>query len=97
MISNWDERLRPLLGGLKLHDYFQVIVISCEVGFSKPSPVIFDHAARQLGLPLQSILHIGDSPGHDFAGACAAGGQALLLNRSGENSDANQIRSLAEL
>ncbi len=97
VISNWDERLRPLLGGLKLHDYFQVIVISCEVGFSKPSPVIFDHAARQLGLPLQSILHIGDSPGHDFAGACAVGGQALLLNRSSQISEANQIRSLVEL
>jgi putative hydrolase of the HAD superfamily len=97
VISNWDERLRPLLGGLKLHDYFQVIVISCEVGFSKPSPVLFEHTARQLGLPLRSILHIGDSPEHDFAGARGAGGQALLLNRSSEISGANQIRSLAEL
>src|SRR5262245_16330609 len=36
-ISNWDERLRPLLKKLQLHDCFENIVVSCEVGFAKPS------------------------------------------------------------
>ena len=36
VISNWDERLRPLLDSLELDRYFEEIVISCEVGMPKP-------------------------------------------------------------
>src|SRR5437879_4440409 len=50
VISNWDERLRPLLRQLKLYDYFDAIVVSHEVGFPKPSPVVFQHAAEKLAL-----------------------------------------------
>jgi len=51
IISNWDERLRPLLRSLKLDRYFQTIVISCEAGACKPSPAIFQKTARELDLP----------------------------------------------
>ena len=37
VISNWDDRLRPLLQVLGLEERFDSIVISCEVGDSKPS------------------------------------------------------------
>ncbi len=97
IISNWDERLRPLLRRLNLYNCFHVIIVSCEVGFPKPSPFIFQRAAERLGLPLEAILHIGDSPVHDFAGACDAGGEAFLLSRKGEISSVAQIRSLTEL
>src|SRR5262245_33843189 len=35
VVSNWDERLRPLLAALNLDSFFEVIIISCEVGHSK--------------------------------------------------------------
>ncbi len=63
IISNWDERLPPLLDGLGLSKYFEAVVISCEAGFPKPSPVIFEHAARKLGVAPEFILHVGDEPG----------------------------------
>jgi putative hydrolase of the HAD superfamily len=82
IISNWDERLRPLLHALKLHDYFEVILISQEVGFTKPSRVIFELAADKLALPPEAILHVGDSLELDAQGARATGFQAALLDRA---------------
>jgi len=96
IISNWDERLRPLLGKLKLDHYFKTFSISLEVGFAKPSPLIFGHAAKALGLEAGSILHVGDSPEMDVAGATAAGFQAIQIRRGFSNPKTG-IHSLAEL
>lgn len=97
VISNWDERLRGLLGSLKLDRYFQVVVISCEVGFPKPAREIFDLAIAELGVPAASILHIGDSWEADVLGARAAGFQALQIHRKvGATASNDSIHSLAE-
>jgi len=93
VISNWDERLRPLLRALKLQDYFEIIVVSCEVGFLKPSPVIFLQAAEKLGVAPGAILHVGDSFEMDVEGARGAGFQAAELRREG----AGEIVSLLKL
>lgn len=97
IISNWDERLRPLLEQLKLAGYFETITISCEVGFTKPSPVIFEHTTKKLGLPPQLILHVGDHLESDVAGAKSAGFAALLIDRGASETQAGCIRSLREL
>jgi putative hydrolase of the HAD superfamily len=97
IISNWDERLRPLLDQLGLSKYFEAIVVSQEVGFPKPSPVIFEHASRLLGLAPESILHVGDSREHDAEGATAAGFQMRWLARERESAAPGQIASLLEL
>jgi putative hydrolase of the HAD superfamily len=97
VISNWDERLRLLLRRLRLHDWFETLSISCEVGFAKPSSVIFEHAASRLGLSLDSILHVGDSIEMDLQGAKAAGLQALHLARNSSESSDFAIHSLTEL
>ena len=73
VISNWDERLRPLWSRLKLAGYFEAIVVSREVGSAKPARGIFEHAVRKLGLPPGAILHVGDSLAMDVRGARAAG------------------------
>jgi dihydrofolate synthase/folylpolyglutamate synthase len=81
IISNWDDRLRPLLRELKLDDYFDSIVISGERGPHKPDARIFQAAASQLKTLPGAILHVGDSAAEDVAGARAAGLQAVLLAR----------------
>jgi REG-2-like HAD superfamily hydrolase len=93
VISNWDERLKPLLRALKLEDYFDVIVVSCEVGFPKPSPVIFQQAAEKLGVTPGAILHVGDSFEMDVEGARGAGFEAAELRREG----AGEMMSLLKL
>jgi putative hydrolase of the HAD superfamily len=97
VVSNWDERLRPLLETLGLSKYFHAVIVSCEVAFTKPSPVIFEQAARMLGEAPEHILHVGDSNAHDVAGANSAGFQALLLERGGGEMDRGRIGSLLEL
>jgi len=96
IISNWDERLRPLLRKLELERYFEAFSISFEVGSPKPSAIIFEHAAKQLSLRASSILHVGDSPEMDVAGAGAAGFRAVQIRRHGE-ARPGAIHSLAEL
>jgi putative hydrolase of the HAD superfamily len=97
VISNWDERLRPLLRALDLDRYFHTIVVSAEAGFHKPGPEIFRAAAKQLLTPPQAILHIGDSRSEDYEGARAAGFQSLLLKRVPAAEKNGAIASLDEL
>lgn len=97
VVSNWDDRLKPLLEGLGLSRYFETVVISCDIGFSKPSPVIFEHVSRKLGEAPESILHVGDSREHDVHGAESAGFQARLLDRGASVVKPGSIKSLLDL
>lgn len=95
IVSNWDERLRPLLRKLGLIGCFDAIVISHETSFTKPAPEIFQRAAVALNLPAETILHIGDSWTEDFEGARAAGMKSLLLDRKTGPVGDGVVRSLA--
>jgi putative hydrolase of the HAD superfamily len=95
ILSNWDERLRPLLVELELMDRFDAVVISHEAGCTKPAPEIFHRAAAELGLPAAAVLHIGDSRKEDVSGAQAAGMKALLLDRRSDRADETSVNSLA--
>jgi putative hydrolase of the HAD superfamily len=95
VISNWDERLRPLLRDLQLSQYFPVTVISNEVGSVKPARAIFQRAVDLLGVPAASILHVGDSFSEDVTGAEGAGLKAALLDRRGK-TDSNRGQALTQ-
>ncbi len=97
IISNWDDRLRPLLRQLRLDHWFQAVVISCEVGAPKPAKGIFDRAAMELSLSPQNILHVGDSLAADVRGARAAGFHAMLLRRESRTARSNEIHTLRQL
>jgi dihydrofolate synthase/folylpolyglutamate synthase len=93
IISNWDERLRPLLRALELDQYIDAIIVSGEFGRLKPDPKVFAAAAKQLGTPAQGILHVGDSAAEDFEGARKAGLRAVLLRR-GQTAGRDTVASL---
>ena len=98
LVSNWDERLRPLLEELGLAKAFDTIVISSEAGCCKPAPEIFESAAKTLGVPLAATLHVGDSRTEDYDGAVRAGARALLIARANAMSEeAGMIRTLSEV
>lgn len=78
VISNWDERLRPLLDQLELTSLFEVIVVSHEVGFCKPSPEIFREAIRLLNFSSEQVLHVGDNQTEDVEGARRVGLRAVI-------------------
>ena len=92
---------RARLSRLGISDRFAAIVISGEVGVSKPHPQIFDIAFQRLGHPDRTrALMIGDSLSSDMAGASRYGIATCWYNRDGAprpDSVAHEIRSLAEL
>ena len=59
-----------------LRDRTEVLIISEEVGFMKPHPRIFAHAAGAAGAPPEALLYIGDSYSSDVQGALKAGWQS---------------------
>jgi putative hydrolase of the HAD superfamily len=79
VISNWDDRLRPLLNNLELSQYFDSMTISCEVGAEKPAARVFEAALRAAGVPAAEAVHVGDSAVEDIQGARAAGLSALWV------------------
>jgi putative hydrolase of the HAD superfamily len=97
VVSNWDDRLRPLLHALGLARDLETIVVSCEIGASKPAPAIFQKAVEQLGVPPYAILHVGDSFEMDVQGARAAGLKAVQIERKTKPAQPGQITSLDDL
>ncbi len=96
VISNWDSRLLPLLERLKLLSFFETATVSIDIGFTKPSPVLFEHTLKRLGLPASAVVHVGDSPREDIDGAESAGITGILLRRKGSPTP-NAIRKLTDL
>ena len=86
IVSNWDERLRPLLDELGLSKYFRASIISCEAGCVKPDPKIFMRAAAELECQPAAMVHVGDSAREDAAGALVAGTRAVLIDRLGSGA-----------
>jgi putative hydrolase of the HAD superfamily len=80
VVSNFDRRLYDILAQLSVRDAFEHMIISSEIGIRKPAARIFREAARRFNVEASEILHVGDEPGSDFAGARAAGLQALLVD-----------------
>lgn len=83
--SNFDCRLRNVLGGIPEHRLIDELVISSEVGWRKPAPQLFASVCQRLGCAPSEILFIGDSVANDYVGATAAGMPALLLDEAGRH------------
>ncbi|QKJ85672.1 pyrimidine 5'-nucleotidase [Paramixta manurensis] len=61
--------------------YFDLLVISEQVGVAKPHPAIFDYALEQMGQPPRSrVLMVGDNPDSDILGGMQAGFATCWLN-----------------
>jgi putative hydrolase of the HAD superfamily len=93
IVSNWDERLRPLLVELGLAEFFRASIISCEAGHMKPDPETFMRAAAELDCEPAAMLHVGDNMREDVEGARAAGLRAVLIDRNGRHGESESARS----
>ncbi len=64
-----------------LRSFFDLLVISEQVGFAKPDPEIFSFALTQMGRPdPRKVLMIGDNPHSDILGGTRAGLDTLWVN-----------------
>lgn len=83
VVSNWDVSLLEVLDRTGLAARFDAVAISALLGASKPDPLPFTTALRELGAQPRDAIHVGDTYGEDVVGARAAGVRPILLDREG--------------
>ncbi|WP_126688207.1 HAD-IA family hydrolase [Nocardioides ferulae] len=72
LLTNATTRLRDDLARLGIHDEFDVVLNSSELGICKPDPGIFEEACRQLAVEPEACVFVDDSA-TNVAAAAAAG------------------------
>ncbi|MDH3283666.1 MAG: HAD-IIA family hydrolase [Acidobacteriota bacterium] len=60
--------------------------------FGKPSPLLFESIARELGLETRELAMVGDDAEFDVAGALAAGVGSGILVRTGKYRRGDEVR-----
>jgi 5'-nucleotidase len=86
-----------------LRDYFDLLVISEQVGVAKPDRKIFDYAFEQMGNPPRDrVLMVGDTAESDILGGMNAGIATCWLNAHARNLPEGivptwEVTSLSEL
>ncbi len=82
IVSNFDHAptAHALIDKYGIRSFFEEIVISEEVGWRKPKPVIFIRALELLGIKPEAALFIGDNFNADISGAKDVGMDAVWLN-----------------
>lgn len=79
ILSNADASLRARLrDGLGIHDLFDDIVCSAEIGTAKPDPAIYRLAADRLRLPPEACVFVDDSE-PNVAAAVAVGMRGVFF------------------
>ncbi len=69
------------LDAIGIGQHFRARIYSRDAGCAKPDRRIFERTAAALGIELEELLHVGDDPWMDVAGARAAGCAAVWLDR----------------
>jgi putative hydrolase of the HAD superfamily len=83
VVSNSNGTVARLLEHLDLARWLDAVVDSAVVGFEKPDPRIFRHAAEMLGVEPTEAVHVGDLYSVDVVGARAAGASPILIDPVG--------------
>ncbi len=83
VISNWDCSARDILTGAGLIDYFDHLIISCEVDCHKPDGRIFELALQAASVDARQCIYVGDNYYDDAIGSRRVGMDAVIINRFG--------------
>jgi FMN phosphatase YigB (HAD superfamily) len=89
VLSNWPlaAAVERYLAAAGWSPHLTAVVISQRVGAIKPRPLIFEAAARSLGIASgPAILHVGDDLGADVVGAHGVGWRAAWVRVKPEDS-----------
>jgi putative hydrolase of the HAD superfamily len=83
VLSNYPcgRSIRDGLDKVGLTEFFEVIVVSGEVGYVKPHPEPFGHLLGQLGEEPAACVYVGDNWLADIQGAKRAGMRAVLTTQ----------------
>ncbi|MDH5688278.1 MAG: HAD family hydrolase [Candidatus Bathyarchaeota archaeon] len=97
------DKIREILLGAGLLDYFDEVVVSSEVGFSKPAEQIFKITLEKLNVKPEEAVMVGNIVSTDIFGGNGIGMKTVLLQetreyqRSSWEKPTHTIQSLEEL
>lgn len=99
MITNGDKNQQnKKLILTKLKEFFETVIISGEIGISKPNQKIFEIACKEIKEDPKNCIMVGDNYKLDIQGAQNYGLNAIWINRKNEEFEfKNQIKELKEL
>lgn len=103
IISNGDkEQQKKKLVSTKIMHFFEEVIISSEIGFSKPNEIIFEKACEIAKLNIRECIYVGDNFQVDILASNRAGFKAIYLNRLNKNINVSDpkikvIQNLYEL
>jgi putative hydrolase of the HAD superfamily len=81
LTNGLKEAQRPRLSKAEITHYFDHIIVSDEIGMSKPNQEIFTLAKHTSGnIPKENILLVGDNPYSDIEGAQKFGFKTIWFN-----------------
>jgi len=93
LLSNGPSDLqREKIRALGLENRFEHVIISGEVGHSKPSREIFEALLSRTGAQAHQIMYIGDNYMKDIVGALGAGLRAVWVNRDGRQAPSHPLK-----
>jgi len=93
LISNFTHApvIYKSLRAMGISEFFNVVMVSEEVGWRKPSAKIFQTALNKLQIHPCEAVYIGDSPNEDIKGAKEAGLKTVFVS-----SQFNKLKDLKE-
>jgi putative hydrolase of the HAD superfamily len=81
LVSNIFAHQTHWIEEFDLSRYFDNLILSCDVGLSKPDPEIYRLAAGRLSVDPKECVFVGDGMDHELSGAKAAGMNAVRIER----------------
>lgn len=97
LLSNETPAVIEVLRAFQLLDLFELVLLSGDVGFSKPDPRFFRSLLEELEIDSSQVIHIGDRYATDVLGAQRAGLESILYDpRSQERSVLSRAQAGAD-
>jgi putative hydrolase of the HAD superfamily len=88
LLSNFTHppAATQIIAELDLETFFEVVLISGDLGYRKPHLSVFEELIDQLGVEKEEIAFVGDDPEADVAGALQAGLQPVWTTYVRDNN-----------
>jgi putative hydrolase of the HAD superfamily len=88
LISNCSCQAGAVVSATGLDELMDAIVLSCEVGVTKPDPAIYRRACDRLALPPERCVYVADGAGGELDAARALGMLAIKVEHPNRRPEA---------